>query len=123
GDRRAHAFGRLGELEEDRRHALGAPVRTPPRVLIADDNIANVRISSMRLTADGYDVVTARDGEEALAVARAAEPDLILLDVMMPTVAGIELCRRLQKARDPSFTPIILVTGMTDAKAVSARPG
>ena len=59
GDRRAHAFGGLGELEEDRRHALGARVRNPARVLIADDNPANVRILSMRLAADGYDVVTA----------------------------------------------------------------
>ena len=95
-------------------------MRTPPRVLIADDNIANVRILSTRLTADGYDVVTARDGEEALAVARAAEPDLILLDVMMPKVDGIEVCRRLKKLQDPSFTPIILVTAMTDAKDVIA---
>ncbi|HYS18740.1 MAG TPA: response regulator [Candidatus Binatia bacterium] len=95
-------------------------MRTPPRVLIADDNPANVRILRTRLAADGYDVVTATDGEEALAVARDSQPDLILLDIMMPKVDGIEVCRRLKKLQDPSFTPIILVTAMVDAKDVVA---
>ena len=95
-------------------------MRTPPRVLIADDNPANVRILTMRLAADGYDVVTAADGEEALAVVRDAQPDLILLDIMMPKIDGIEVTRRLKKLAESSFTPIILVTAMTDAKDVVA---
>jgi adenylate cyclase len=95
-------------------------VRTPPRVLIADDNTANLRILRMRLTADGYDVVTAADGEEALAVTRDSGPDLILLDIMMPKVDGMEVCRRLKKEQGSSFTPIILVTAMTDAKDIVA---
>jgi class 3 adenylate cyclase len=95
-------------------------VRTPPRVLIADDNPANVRILSMRLAADGYEVVTAGDGEAALAAARETQPDLILLDIMMPKVDGIEVCRRLKGAYGASFTPIILVTAMTDAKDIVA---
>jgi adenylate cyclase len=95
-------------------------VRTPPRVLIADDNPANVRILRMRLAADGYEVVTAADGDEALATAREAQPDLILLDIMMPKVDGIEVTRRLKQAQETSFTPIILVTAMTDAKDVVA---
>jgi adenylate cyclase len=95
-------------------------VRNPARVLIADDNPANVRILSMRLAADGYDVVTARDGEEALAVAHESQPDLILLDVMMPKLDGITVCRRLKAAQETSFTPIILVTAMTEAKDIVA---
>jgi len=95
-------------------------VRNPARVLIADDNPANVRILSMRLAADGYDVVTARDGEEALAVARESQPDLILLDVMMPKLDGITVCRRLKEAQETSFTPIILVTAMTEPKDIVA---
>jgi class 3 adenylate cyclase len=95
-------------------------VRTPPRVLIADDNAANVRILRTRLAADGYEVVTAGDGEQALAVAHEAEPDLILLDIMMPKVDGIEVCRRLKARPNPSFVPIILVTAMTDAKDIVA---
>ena len=95
-------------------------MRNPARILIADDNPANVRILSMRLAADGYDVVTARDGEEALAVAGEAQPDLILLDVMMPKLDGITVCRRLKEAQAASFTPIVLVTAMTEAKDIVA---
>ena len=95
-------------------------MRTPPRVLIADDNTANLRILRMRLAADGYDIVTAVDGEEALAVAHESAPDLILLDIMMPKIDGIEVCRRLKKEQGPAFTPIILVTAMTDAKDIVA---
>jgi class 3 adenylate cyclase len=95
-------------------------VRTPARVLIADDNAANLRILRTRLAADGYEVVTAADGEEALAVARDSAPDLILLDIMMPKVDGIEVCRRLKKEQTASFVPIILVTAMADAKDIVA---
>ena len=95
-------------------------MKTPPRVLIADDNAANLRIMRTRLTADGYEVVTAADGEEALAVAHEAKPDLILLDIMMPKVDGIEVCRTLKKQQSPSFVPIILVTAMADAKDIVA---
>jgi adenylate cyclase len=95
-------------------------MRNPARVLIADDNPANVRILSMRLAADGLDVVTAADGEAALAAAHDAQPDLILLDIMMPKVDGIEVCRRLKGASGTSFTPIILVTAMTEAKDIVA---
>ena len=95
-------------------------MRTPARVLIADDNTANLRILRTRLAADGYEVVTAADGEEALVVARDSTPDLILLDIMMPKVDGIEVCRQLKAAQGSGFTPIILVTAMTDAKDIVA---
>jgi class 3 adenylate cyclase/CheY-like chemotaxis protein len=95
-------------------------VKTPPRVLIADDNAANLRILRTRLTADGYEVVTAADGAEALSVAHEAKPDLILLDIMMPKIDGIEVCRTLKKQQNPSFIPIILVTAMADAKDIVA---
>src|SRR5215470_2235668 len=73
-----------------------------------------------RLAADGYDVVTAADGAEALAAARDSSPDLILLDIMMPKIDGIEVCRRLKKEQGASFLPVILVTAMTDAKDIVA---
>ena len=95
-------------------------MRTPPRVLIADDNPTNVRILRARLAGEGYDIVTAGDGEEALAVARETRPDLILLDVMMPKLDGLEVCRRLKAMPDFPFTPIIIVTAMTDAKDIVA---
>ena len=56
-------------------------VRTPARILVADDTPANVRMLEKRLQHNGYDVVVARDGEEALAVAHATHPDRILLEV------------------------------------------
>src|SRR6185369_9571302 len=73
-----------------------------------------------RLTRDGYEVVVARDGEEALAVADATQPDLILLDIMMPKIDGIEVCRRLKSDPTFPFTPIIMVTAMSDTKDVVA---
>jgi len=95
-------------------------MRTPPRILIVDDNQANVKMLQTRLVADGYDVVTAADGEEGLAVARQELPDLILLDVMMPKVDGLEVCRQLRADPQFPFVPIILVTAMADSKDVIA---
>src|SRR5262249_26731917 len=126
--RREGHGGRLRRLRDQALQSPGPPgqdpgaprVRTPPRILVADDNPMNVDILRARLAAQGYDVLTARDGEEALAIARDAHPDLILLDVMMPKQDGLEVCRRLRS--DPSFpfTPIILVTAKADPKDVVA---
>jgi class 3 adenylate cyclase len=95
-------------------------VRTPPRILIVDDNPTNVKVLQTRLAADGYEVVTASDGEEGLAIARRDLPDLILLDIMMPKLDGIEVCRRLRADAEFPFTPIIMVTAMADSKDVVA---
>ncbi len=93
-------------------------MRTPPLVLIADDNPMNLKILTTRLAAEGYQIVTAPDGAEALAAAAAQRPDLILLDVMMPKIDGFEVCRRLKEDPTAAFTPIIMVTAMADAKDV-----
>ena len=95
-------------------------VRTPARILVADDTPANVRMLEKRLQHHGYDVVVARDGEEALAMAHGTHPDLILLDIMMPKVDGIAVCRRLKGDPAFPFTPIIMVTAMADSKDVVA---
>lgn len=95
-------------------------MRTPPRILIVDDNPTNVKVLQTRLAADGYEIVTAADGEEGLAAARQHTPDLILLDVMMPNLDGFEVCRRLRADAAFPFTPIILVTAMADSKDVVA---
>jgi len=95
-------------------------VRTPPRILIVDDNPMNVDILQTRLAVHGYETITASDGEEALAIAREKQPDLILLDIMMPKMDGMEVCRELK--RDPTlpFMPIILVTAKTESKDIVA---
>ncbi len=88
------------------------------RILIADDNETNRDILEARLTANGYEVLHAGDGEEALAAAKEQRPDLILLDVMMPKLDGFEVCRRLKADPALSFVPIILVTAKADSKDV-----
>ena len=95
-------------------------MRNPPRILIADDNAMNLDIFQTRLAVHGYDIVTAEDGEAALARVRATLPDLILLDVMMPKLDGLEVCRRLRADSALPFMPIILVTARTDPKDVVA---
>ena len=95
-------------------------MRDVPRILIVDDNPTNVKVLQTRLAAEGYEVVTAGDGEEGLAAARREKPDLILLDVMMPKLDGLEVCRRLRADPAFPFTPIIMVTAMADSKDVVA---
>jgi DNA-binding response OmpR family regulator len=92
----------------------------PQRILVVDDNETNRDILEARLAANGYEVLHACDGEEALAAARRHVPDLILLDVMMPKVDGIEVCRRLKADATLPFIPIILVTARSDSKDVVA---
>ena len=95
-------------------------MRTPARILVVDDNAANVDILRARLAAHGYEIVTAEDGEQALAAAREHLPDLILLDVMMPKLDGVEVCRRLRADASMPFIPVILVTAKSDPKDVVA---
>jgi DNA-binding response OmpR family regulator len=92
----------------------------PPRILIVDDNETNRDILRTRLGRQGHELIEAADGEEAVAAARQHHPDLILLDVMMPKVDGIEACRQLKADADLPFTPIILVTAKADSKDVVA---
>ena len=81
-------------------------MRTPPLVLIVDDNPTNVDILQTRLAVHNYEIITAGDGEEGLAMAREAQPDLILLDIMMPKIDGIEVCKKLRADDSVSFVPI-----------------
>jgi class 3 adenylate cyclase len=95
-------------------------MRTPPRILIVDDNPTNVKVLQTRLLAEGYEIVTAADGEAGLAAAREGTTDLIILAIMMRNLCGIEVCRRLRADPDFPFTPIIMVTAMADSKDVIA---
>jgi adenylate cyclase len=95
-------------------------MHNPPRVLIVDDNETNRDILVTRLATQGYELTQAADGEEALAAAREQLPDLILLDVMMPKLDGVEVCRRLKSDGSLPFMPIILVTAKGDSKDIVA---
>jgi adenylate cyclase len=93
-------------------------MHNPPRILIVDDNETNRDILQSRLEIHGYDLKHAADGEEALAAVKGYLPDLILLDVMMPKIDGIEVCKRLRADSALPFMPIILCTAKTDSKDV-----
>ena len=82
-------------------------MRTPARILVADDNPANLDIFQARLTAQGYEVLTANHGEQALELAREALPDLILLDIMMPEMDGYEVTRRIKGNQNTKQIPIV----------------
>jgi DNA-binding response OmpR family regulator len=80
-------------------------------VLLVEDNRDILRATQRILATQKYDILTAMDGEQALSVARAEPPDLILLDVMLPRLDGLEVCRRLKSDPQTSGIMIILVTG------------
>jgi putative two-component system response regulator len=86
----------------------------PPTVLVADDTESIRTLFVQLLASDGYRVVTASDGDEALAAAKQHAPDLFLLDVRMPGADGLEVCRRLKAATETRLTPVILITGLAD---------
>ncbi|MBY5391366.1 response regulator [Rhizobium leguminosarum] len=90
----------------------------PPRILAVDDTPENLEILRMRLEANGYEVVTAADGEEGLAKAREFKPDLILLDIMMPKLDGISVVRMLKEDVSLRSIPVILVTAKADTRDV-----
>ena len=93
-------------------------MRTPPRILIVDDNPVNVDILKTRLAALNYEVATAGDGAAALSLVKELHPDLVLLDVMMPKVDGLEVCRQLKSDPSLPFTPVIM-----SASALQCRRG
>lgn len=85
----------------------------PGTVLIVDDEPINIAVLTDILE-ERYEILFATDGLKALDLARTAQPDLILLDVMMPVMDGYEVCRRLKEGRDTASIPVVFVTAMTD---------
>lgn len=79
-------------------------------VLIVEDEIPLQRLLAYNLQAAGFDTVAAYDGEEALTLIAEREPDLILLDWMLPQLSGLELCRRLRRRAETAHIPIIMLT-------------
>ncbi len=85
---------------------------TPGTVLVVDDEPRNLEVLTHILSAPGFHVVTAEDGEEALVKAHAEAPDVILLDVVMPQMDGFEVCRRLKADPATLYTPVALITAL-----------
>jgi two-component system cell cycle response regulator len=82
------------------------------RVMVVDDVEANVRLLEAKLTIEYFDVVCCQDGRTALSLAVETQPDLILLDVMMPGMDGFETCRRLKAQAETRHIPVVLVTAL-----------
>jgi adenylate cyclase len=87
-------------------------VRTPAKILVVDDTPKNVKLLADLLTVKGYSVVTAASGAEALRQLEAAQPDLVLLDVVMPEMSGYEVCRKIRENPDTGILPVVMVTAL-----------
>jgi len=89
-----------------------------PRILVIEDEPDIVEVLTYNLTREGYHVLSAKDGEEGLRKARQKGPSLVLLDLMLPGIDGVEICRRLKADRATRATPIIMVTAKGDESDV-----
>ncbi len=102
---------------------MTTPADTRARILVVDDVPENVRLLEAVLSPHGYDVVTANDGITALELVESAQPDLILLDVVMPGLDGYAVCTHLREHDDTAVLPVIMVTssiGSEKTKAIEA---
>ena len=79
------------------------------KVLLVDDEASILKVVGKRLQVEGYDVIVAADGEEALEKAQQEHPDLIVLDLMLPKLSGVDVCVRLKKDRRSQDIPIITI--------------
>jgi len=82
------------------------------RVLVVDDILSNVKLLEAKLTAEYFEVVTAFNGAEALAKIEECDPDIVLLDVMMPGMDGFEVCRRIKHNPKTAHVPVVMVTAL-----------
>ncbi len=95
-----------------RSNLAAADETRPPRILIADDNMQGVELLEAYLSASGYDLRTASDGEQTLQQVAAWQPDLILLDIMMPRLSGFEVCKRLRADPATRDVAVLMVTAL-----------
>jgi two-component system alkaline phosphatase synthesis response regulator PhoP len=87
----------------------------PPKIVIADDNVQNVELLEAYLSDFPCEIRTAFDGEDTLRVVQEFDPDLLLLDVMMPRLSGFEVCRKLRSDPATQDLLILMVTALNEA--------
>src|SRR2546427_12560376 len=88
----------------------------PATILIADDHESSRAGLEALLSLEGYNVLTAEDGIEALEQFRRTQPDLLLLDINMPNMRGTEGCRRIKNNPEKLLVPVVLITGLTSTE-------
>ena len=86
------------------------------KVLVVDDQKDNVFVLKDRLQREGYEILEAYDGETCIKIAKSENPDIILLDVMMPGMSGFEVCKILSETKSTQLIPVLLVTALTEAE-------
>jgi CheY-like chemotaxis protein len=91
---------------------------TRKKILLVDDSATTLLMEQMVLRGQPYQIVTARNGREAIERADVEHPDLILLDVVMPEMNGFEACRRIRQHQSSSAVPIIMVTTSGEEQSV-----
>jgi two-component system alkaline phosphatase synthesis response regulator PhoP len=84
----------------------------PPRVLIADDNVQGAELLEAYLSDTGYELRTASDGEQTLQQVKSWQPDVILLDIMMPRISGFEVCKRLRADPASQDVAVLMITAL-----------
>ncbi len=95
------------------------PVVTPQkRILICDDDPAILRVLQVNLEVEGYETLLAHHGEEALQVAMAERPDLIILDIMMPRLDGYQTCERLKADDSTKDIPVVFLSAKAQASDI-----
>ncbi len=82
----------------------------PKKILLVDDSATTLMMEKMILKAEPYKLVIAKNGQQAVELARKERPDLVLLDVIMPVMDGFEACKQLRASEETRSTPIIMVT-------------
>jgi DNA-binding NtrC family response regulator len=87
-------------------------------ILVVDDSTSAIKAVRLRLTAAGHQVIEATSGPEALQKLDTVDPDLILLDVVMPGMDGYEVCRRIKERQKADFVPVIMVTARTETESI-----
>jgi len=107
-------MSRTGAGSETRRDNRADPAADAPLVLVVDDEPAQRALLSYNLKAEGFHVITAQDGEEALLLIAEAAPDVILLDWMLPRVSGIEVCRQIRARPEALSSAIIMVSARSE---------
>lgn len=92
----------------------GARPTSRPYALVVEDEAPLVELVTYNLEKDGYEVAVARDGEDAILMVEERQPDIIILDWMLPKLAGIEVCRRIRSKAATRNVPIIMLTAKTE---------
>ncbi|MDX2455929.1 MAG: response regulator, partial [Gammaproteobacteria bacterium] len=90
-----------------------------PRILVVDDDVASRKLMRKTLLREGFEVIEAEDGQQALAVFDEQHPDIILLDVEMPVMDGFTACMNLRQRQHADHLPVLMVTGLEDVASVN----